>query len=289
MPGIEASVKLFVFPPPETHQKLLLKLHWFFLQKVLDKRDGIHYLLPFKIRHKCRVVKWWFDKCVGRINFSKKSMKSSLGDRIREARENKEMDQGTLATKAGVVARTLQRWEKGEQVPDGVSITRIAKATNANPMWLLTGEGEMYEALQRPANVYPLKTPPRRRIQLVDLPLISSVPAGKVATMFHPDYVDSYVTVDDVKDPQAFALRVKGSSMSPRIEDGDVVIVSPQAESHNGDICVVRVSGEDTLKKVKFEGNYIHLIPLNPEFEPVTVKKKDVDFAWKVVKLIKEL
>jgi len=77
--------------------------------------------------------------------------------------------------------------------------------------------------------------------------------------------------------------------MAPRIEDGDIVIVSPQAEPRSGDICVVRVNDEDTLKKVKFEGNYIHLIPLNPEFEPVTVKRKDVNFAWKVVKLIKEL
>jgi repressor LexA len=106
----------------------------------------------------------------------------------------------------------------------------------------------------------------------VDLPLVSAVPAGKVATMFHPDHVDDYVTVDDIKDPQAFALKVKGNSMAPRIEDGDVVIVSPQTEARSGDICVVRVNGEDTLKKVKFEGNYIHLVPLNPEFDPVTVK-----------------
>jgi repressor LexA len=92
-----------------------------------------------------------------------------------------------------------------------------------------------------------------------------------------------------VKDPQAFALKVKGDSMAPRIENGDVVIVSPQQEPHSGDICVVRVNGEDTLKKVKFEGNYLHLVPLNPEFEPLTVKKKEVNFVWKVVKLIKEL
>jgi SOS-response transcriptional repressor LexA len=52
---------------------------------------------------------------------------------------------------------------------------------------------------------------------------------------------------------------------------------------------VIRVSGEDTLKKVKLEGIYLHLVPLNPEFEPVTVKRKDVEFVWKVVKLIKEL
>ena len=216
-------------------------------------------------------------------------MKTTIGDRLREARESKEMDQSTLADKAGIATRTLQRWEKGEQVPDGVAITKIAKATNVQPSWLLTGEGEMYAVPSRPENVYPLPGSLRRGVNLVDLPLISSVPAGKVATIFHPDYVDNYVTVDDIKDPGAFALRVKGNSMAPRIEDGDVVIVSPQQEARNGDVCVVRVDGEDTLKKVKFEGNYVHLIPLNPEFEPATVKRKDVNFVWKVVKLIKEL
>jgi len=217
-------------------------------------------------------------------------MKTTIGERLRTARENKEMDQTTLAEKIGVVTRTLQRWEKGEQVPDGVSITRIAKATNVQPTWLLTGEGEMYPPPpSRPDNVYTLPSAGRRRNRLAELPLISSVPAGKVSTMFHPDHVDNYVTVDDVKDPGAFALKVKGNSMAPRIEDGDVVIVSPAQEPRNGDVCVVRVNEEDTLKKVKFEGNYIHLIPLNPDFEPVTVKKKDVNFVWKVVKLIKEL
>lgn len=216
-------------------------------------------------------------------------MRSTIGDRLRTARENREMDQLTLARKIGVVTRTLQRWEKGEQVPDGIAITKLAKATSVLPTWLLTGEGEIYPSPARPDNVLPLSASTRRRMLLAELPLISSVPAGKVATMFHPDFVDNYVTVSDVKDPGAFALKVKGSSMAPRIEDGDIVIVSPQAEPHSGDICVVRVNEEDTLKKVKFEGNYIHLIPLNPEFEPVTVKKKDVNFAWKVVKLIKEL
>jgi repressor LexA len=216
-------------------------------------------------------------------------MKSTMGERVREARDNKGLDQATLSDKIGVVTRTLQRWEKGEQVPDGVSITRIAKATNVQPTWLLTGEGEMYPTPSRPENVYPLPSSMRRKTKLVDLPLISAVPAGKVATMFHPDFVDNYVTVDDVKDPQAFALKVKGNSMAPRIEDGDIVVVSPQLEPRNGDICVVRVNEEDTLKKVKFEGSYIHLIPLNTEFEPLTVKRKDVNFVWKVVKLIKEL
>ncbi len=216
-------------------------------------------------------------------------MKTSIGDRLREARENKGLDQAALASKTGVVTRTLQRWEKSEQVPDGVMLMTIAKLTGVQPSWLLTGDGEMYPVPERPVNVYPLPGALHRRNTLVDVPIISAVPAGKVNTIFHPDYAEDYVTIDGVKDPGAFALRVKGNSMSPRIEDGDVVIVSPQTEARSGDICVIRVNGEDTLKKVKFEGNYIHLIPLNPEFDPVTVKRKEVNFVWKVVKLIKEL
>lgn len=216
-------------------------------------------------------------------------MRTTLGDRVREARTNRDLDQSSLADKIGVATRTVQRWEKGDQVPDGTAIMKIARATTVQASWLLTGEGEMYPPPARPQNVYPLTSALKRKVHLVDLPLVSAVPAGKVSTMFHPDYVDTYVTVDDVKDPQAFALKVRGNSMSPRIEDGDIVIVSPQQEVRNGDICVIRVNGEDTLKKVKLEGVYIHLVPLNPEFEPVTVKRKEVDFVWKVVKLIKEL
>ncbi|MGA9117362.1 MAG: XRE family transcriptional regulator [Bacteroidota bacterium] len=216
-------------------------------------------------------------------------MKAAIGDRIREARENKGMDQASLASRAGVVTRTLQRWEKGEQVPDGVCLTRIARATGVQPSWLLTGEGALYAAPARQA-AHPVPGGGTRRgVQLVELPLVSSVPAGRVATIFHPDYADDYVTVDDVKDPEAFALRVKGASMAPRIEDGDTVIVSPKTPARTGDVCVVRVNGEDTLKKVKFEGSHLHLIPLNPEFEPVTVRKRDVNFVWKVVRLIKNL
>ena len=40
-------------------------------------------------------------------------MKSTIGERMREARENREFDQSTLAEKVGIVTRTLQRWALG--------------------------------------------------------------------------------------------------------------------------------------------------------------------------------
>ncbi len=217
-------------------------------------------------------------------------MKSVLSNRIREARENKGFDQSVLSAKIDVATRTLQRWEKGDQVPDSNYLLRLAQQTGVRAEWLLTGGGEMYHTPIPRGNIIPLyKEQVLKRVTLVDIPLLSTVPAGKTAAMFHPDYIERYVTVDNVKDSSAFALVVKGNSMAPRIEDGDIVVVSPQQEAHSGDICVIRVNDEDVLKKVKFEGQHIHLIPLNTEFEAVTVKKRDVAFVWKVVKVIKNL
>jgi len=215
---------------------------------------------------------------------------ATIADRIHTARENKELDQASLSARIDVAVRTLQRWEKGLQVPDSNYLVRLAKSTGVRPEWLLTGEGEMYPSLPPRGKIIHLqKVTALRNVTLVDIPLLSSVPAGRTAAMFHPDHIERYVTVDNIKDHSAFALVVKGKSMSPRIEDGDVVVVSPQQEVRNGDICVVRVNDEDVLKKVNIDEQYVHLIPLNTAFEPVTVRKRDITFIWKVVRVIKNL
>src|SRR3972149_2748564 len=215
-------------------------------------------------------------------------MKQSIAQRIRIARTEGEIEQGTLAAKLDVARRTVQRWEKGEQVPDSNYLIRIAKITGVTPHWLLSGEGDLY-AKPSDATILPLPTQRYKKVELVRLPLLSSVPGGAPSLIFHPDYVEKYITVDDMRDPNAFALEVKGNSMAPRIEDGDIIVVSPRLEARSGDICVVRINEEDTVKRIKIEEQFLHLIPLNPEFEPWIVKKKDVTFIWKVVKVIKNL
>ena len=128
-----------------------------------------------------------------------------------------------------------------------------------------------------------------KRVSLKEIPLLASVPAGSTAMTFYPEHADRYVTVDNINDPTAFALEVKGNSMAPKIENGDIVVVSPQQEVRNGDICVVRVTDEDVLKKIRFVDDDVQLIPLNPAFKTVVVRKRDVIFAWKVVKVIKNI
>jgi len=216
-------------------------------------------------------------------------MNTKLARRIREARLSKGFDQAKLAAKIDVATRTVQRWENGEQVPDSNYLMRIARMAGVTAHWLLTGEGDMFARTTTEKKIVHLPMNRYKRVELVTVPLLSSVPGGAPNLYFHADYVEKYITVDNVSDANAFALVVKGNSMAPRIEDGDVIVVSPKQESRSGDICVVRVNDEDTVKRVKIETEFIQLVPLNPEFEPMVVRKKDVSFVWKVVRVIKSL
>lgn len=216
-------------------------------------------------------------------------MESSMAERIRRARESKDLEQAVLSRKMHIPERTLRGWESGQESPDEELLRRLARHVGVESYWLATGEGEMSPE-PAPSNVLPLfRDSLHPSVTLMDIPVLSSIPAGKTTPMFHPEYADRYVTVDDIKDKSAFALVVKGTSMSPRIEEGDIVVVSPKAQARSGDICVIRVNDEDVLKKVKIDDEYVHLIPLNKQFEPVTVRRQDVALIWKVIKVIKNL
>ena len=70
------------------------------------------------------------------------SPKTTIGTRLRDARIAHGFDQAKLSAKIDVASRTLQRWEKGEQVPDSLYLMRLSKALGVTNHWLLTGETE---------------------------------------------------------------------------------------------------------------------------------------------------
>lgn len=74
-----------------------------------------------------------------------------------------------------------------------------------------------------------------------------------------------------------FALRIKGSSMEPRMMDGDVVIVRRQPDVDSGDIAVVLVNGNDaTVKQISKSDAGLTLIGWNPSvYTPKTYNKKE--------------
>jgi len=104
------------------------------------------------------------------------------------------------------------------------------------------------------------------------LPLIGRVAAGS-PILAQENIEDEYRV-----DPDLFAhkphylLRVQGMSMQDAgILDGDLLAVHRTPEARNGQIVVARVDDEVTVKRFKKRGFLVHLLPENPDFEPIEV------------------
>jgi repressor LexA len=75
-------------------------------------------------------------------------------------------------------------------------------------------------------------------------------------------------------DEATFALRVEGDSMTGAgIFDGDLVIVRRQPQLRNGEIGVLLVDGETTVKHVHFEGDEIVLRPANDRHREIRIPR----------------
>ncbi len=90
------------------------------------------------------------------------------------------------------------------------------------------------------------------------VPVINKVSAGYPREFTDLDFparhADAHVSCPEVDDPDAFAARVCGDSMSPLYNEGDIVIFSPRSQPLHGDDCYVRLAdGESTFKRVFYE------------------------------------
>ncbi len=77
-----------------------------------------------------------------------------------------------------------------------------------------------------------------------------------------------------------FVLRVKGQSMYPAFCDGDLVLIKKCAAVNNGEVAAVIYDDElGTLKKVEYQKqkNTMRLVPINPNYEPVTIKDEELN------------
>jgi repressor LexA len=69
-----------------------------------------------------------------------------------------------------------------------------------------------------------------------------------------------------------FALHVTGDSMiEAGILDGDYVVAQVRCEAEDGDIVVVTLDGESTLKRFRRSGTRVLLVPENRNYQPIEV------------------
>ncbi len=89
-----------------------------------------------------------------------------------------------------------------------------------------------------------------------------------------------------------FALRVKGHSMvDALINDGDVVVLRPQATCENGETVAVWLKDqkETTLKRFYHEGDRVRLQPENVTMEPIYTPADNVEVQGRLVTVVRSI
>lgn len=183
---------------------------------------------------------------------------------LRSLRKAKGLTQRELAGHLGVTQQMVAKWEKGQSTPGPDQLTRMAELLEVSTDTLL---GRVVGLETRPASAY----------GQCRIPVVGTVKAGYGALAFEEDYGSEYASV---KDPDSyFYLVVRGDSMEPRIQDGDLALVHRQDTLENGDLGVLIYGdeGEGTLKRYLQRGNSVVLQPFNPAYSELVIKGEDLN------------
>ena len=179
----------------------------------------------------------------------------NINEKIKYLRKQLKMSQQELADKVGYQDKSaISKVERGERDITQTMIVKYANALNTTPAYLMGWD----------------KVPPQARmIAKKKLPMLGNVPCG-IPTFAQEDY-ETYIDVDSDINAD-FCLTAQGDSMiNARIFDGDILFVKKQSIVDNGEIAVVLIEDEATVKRVYYdkENNIITLLPENPLYKPM--------------------
>lgn len=168
---------------------------------------------------------------------------NDFATRLNELMNEKGIRQVDIATKTGINKGRISRWMSGSNIPSGENLAKLAKALGVSSDYLL-GKSSFETTV----------------------PVIGRVAAGIPMTA-QEDIVGKVPVFE--KQEGYFALKIKGDSMSPRIMDGDIVLVRPQSYADDGDLVIAEIDGEATCKVLKRNAYGVTLIPFNGAYSPI--------------------
>ena len=186
----------------------------------------------------------------------------SVGDRIREKRESLGMSQEELAKKLGYKSRSsINKIETDARNLTQSKIKSIADALLTTPSYIMGWEEPKEEI---PPHFNPM--PDMRKV-----PRVGRIACGEPITA--EENIEDYDETPSGWHAD-FSLLCVGDSMSPKIENGDIVAIRCQQQVNNGEIAAVRIGDEATLKMVFVHEDYIELRPVNPAY-PSIIRRLD--------------
>lgn len=181
---------------------------------------------------------------------------TALSEVMKKRRKELGLTLAQIADAVGVTEATAQRWESGNiKSVRHEKITLLANTLKVSPADLMGWDIKSdYSKNLRP------------------MPEMKKIPrVGRIAC---GDPITAEENIEDYDETPAgwradFSLLCVGDSMSPKIENGDIVAIRCQQQVNNGEIAAVRIGDEATLKMVFVHEDYIELRPVNPAYPSI--------------------
>ena len=151
---------------------------------------------------------------------------------------------------------TIQKWEDGTSKPSYAVIAKIANIYNVS----------VNDMMEKDLT-----------IQIPTVPILGTVRGGE--PIFAQQQIQDYEPVEpqETNNGEYFYLEVVGDSMKDdRILPGDILYVRKQNTLNNGEIGIVLVDDEATVKRVYFKNNTLILQPSNDSYQPLVFDEQQL-------------
>ena len=184
-----------------------------------------------------------------------------------------------IAEKIGVTEATVQRWESGNiKSLRHERIAKLADILGVTPAVLMGWDEPTAPTLPSPIITE----------DTVTFPVITSV-----AAHYDGVSIDESAVGEKIEVPRAYlkgrkaedfcAMRVRGDSMYPAFQNGDIVLVLRQSTmNHSGEIGVISYGDDEmTIKRINYvDGeDWLKLVPLNPAYPPRRIEGVDLEIC----------
>ncbi|MDP8173651.1 helix-turn-helix transcriptional regulator [Pasteurella skyensis] len=201
---------------------------------------------------------------------------NTLSDRLIFIRENLRLDQQDLAKLANVSQGTISNIENGVTTSPQ-KLLEIAEALNVDPVWLKTGKGTPDGKNTEFSN----KLTENGVIRVKVLDVFASAGNGIQNSDFAENVSDIGFSEEHFRQvfnrnnaDDLYLINVKGDSMQPTFESGDLIYVDTQINFFEGDgIYVFNYNGALLVKRLQFVGDELLVISDNSCYQQWSIKK----------------
>jgi phage repressor protein C with HTH and peptisase S24 domain len=189
-----------------------------------------------------------------------------------------------LARAVGVSDNAIYKWVSGRGQPSMMSLVNLSKAAGVSVEWLATGRGAPTKAKSEIRTSEPSDAAPLPRTSLRAVNGRGAIQNQQIVdyVSFQSEWLQRSLNVDQ---RNLMLVEVIGDSMSPTVDEGDLVLVDlHEARFRHDGVYVLRTGSDLAVKRLQRQPDGNLLIRSdNPAYESSMVKPDEVALLGRVV------